>query len=88
MRADSSSRSLEGAAGDPVPLRVTAPGQAAVVLAGLAIGALLMSIQLWLLTVALDLYLGGNENSLWPLAIISGLVFLGGILALFLLGRG
>jgi hypothetical protein len=57
------------------------------VLAGVAIGALLMSMQLWLLTVALDLYLGGSENGAWPLAIISGGVFLGGILAVYLLGR-
>jgi hypothetical protein len=67
--------------------RAPAPGQAAVLLAGLAIGALLMSVQLWLLTVALDLYLGGSENGIWPLAVISGLVFLGGILAASLIGR-
>ena len=87
MRRDSSLRTLDNEAGDRAPRRVPAPGQAAVVLAGLAIGALLMSMQLWLLTVALDLYLGGSENGVWPLAIISGLVFLGGVLAVSLIGR-
>jgi hypothetical protein len=71
---------------DHVP-RHTPPGQAAVLLAGLVIGAILMSIQLWLLTVALDLYLGGGGDSVWPLAIVSGVVFLGGILAVSLLDR-
>lgn len=59
------------------------PGQMAVVLVGLSIGVLLMAVQLWLLTIALDLYLGG-ENTLyiWLLVAISGLVFLGGLLML------
>jgi hypothetical protein len=70
-----------------VPQRTPPPGQTAVVLAGVTIGALLMGIQLWLLTVALDLYLGGAGDSVWPLVVVSGLVFLGGILALFLLSR-
>ena len=64
------------------------PGQAAVVLASLAIGVVLMGIQLWLLTVALDLYLGGADSALWPLAAISGGVFVGGLLVLYMVNRG
>ena len=63
------------------------PGQMALILAGLAIGLLLMSIQLWLLTVALDLYLAGSGARIWQLALASGAIFLGGLLMLRLLGR-
>ncbi len=62
-------------------------GQVAVVLMALIIGILLMGIQLWLLTVALDLYLAGKGELLWLMAVISGLVFLGGLLMLRALGR-
>ncbi len=65
--------------------RTPPPGQVAVVLAGLTIGILLMGIQLWLLTIALDLYLAGQSTYSWLLAVISGLVFLGGVLILRLL---
>jgi hypothetical protein len=67
--------------------RSPSPGQAAVILAGLAIGILLMGIQLWLLTIALDLYLAGHGTNIWILAIVSGLIFLGGLLVLRLLGQ-
>jgi len=63
------------------------PGQMALVLAGLAIGLLLLGVQLWLLTIALDLYLGGAGARIWQLALISGAIFLGGLLMLRLLGR-
>jgi hypothetical protein len=63
------------------------PGRQALLLAALVIGILLMGIQLWLLTVALDLYLGGSGDRVWVLALVSGPVFLGGLLALRLLGR-
>ena len=63
------------------------PGQMTLVLAGLAIGLLLMGIQLWLLTIALDLYLGGQGAQVWQLALVSGGIFLGGLLMLRLLGR-
>ena len=63
------------------------PGQMTLVLAGLTIGLLLMGIQLWLLTIALDLYLGGAGARIWQLALVSGLIFLGGLLMLRLLGR-
>ncbi len=63
------------------------PGQVAVVLTGLALGVLLMGIQLWLLTIALDRYLAGQGMDSWLLAVISGLVFLGGLLVLRMLAR-
>lgn len=40
--------------------RRPSPGRVAVVLTGLALGVLLMGIQLWLLTIALDRYLAGH----------------------------
>ena len=64
-----------------------APGQPAIVLAALTIGILLMGIQLWLLTVALELYLAGDGGRVWQLALTSGGIFLGGLAMLWLLGR-
>jgi hypothetical protein len=52
-----------------------------------AIGVVLLGIQLWLLTVALDIYLAGNRGDLWVLAVLSGIVFLGGLAAVRLIGR-
>jgi hypothetical protein len=63
------------------------PGQIAVVLTGLSLGILLLGIQLWLLTIALDRYLAGQNSFSWLLAVISGLIFLGGLLVLYLLAR-
>ncbi len=63
------------------------PGQAPIVTVGLAIGVLLMAIQLWLLTVALDLFLGGEGAQVWQLAVASGAIFAGGLLMLWLLRR-
>ncbi len=62
-------------------------GQMPIVAAALVIGLLLMSIQLWLLTVALDLYLAGSGTGIWRIAVISGLIFLGGLGMLRLLRR-
>ncbi len=56
------------------------PGRQALVMAALALGLVLMGIQLWLLTVALELYLGGDGSGVWVLAIISGGIFVGGLL--------
>ena len=56
-----------------------APGETSLVEAGLVIGLLLMAMQLWLLTVALDLMLGGRVGEVWSLAAVSGLIFLGGL---------
>jgi hypothetical protein len=58
------------------------PGQMSLILAGLSIGLLLMGIQLWLLTIALDLYLAGAGAQIWQLALLSGGIFLGGLLML------
>jgi hypothetical protein len=63
------------------------PGQMAIVMAALVIGILLMGIQLWLLTIALDLYLAGKGGEVWQLALLSGLIFLGGLAMLWLIGR-
>jgi hypothetical protein len=62
-------------------------GQAAIALLGLMIGILLMGLQLWLLTLAFDLYLEGKQSETLIAAIISGLVFLGGLLMLRYLYR-
>jgi hypothetical protein len=43
--------------------------------------------QHWLLTVALDLYLAGAGHRVWLLALVSGLIFAGGLLVLGRLGR-
>jgi hypothetical protein len=65
-----------------------APGRQAMLLAALVIGALLLAMQLWLLTVALEIYLGGTDDSgIWVLAGFSGLVFFGGLLVLRTLAR-
>jgi len=62
------------------------PWEAPVLNAALALGLVLMGLQLWLLTVALDLLLqGGERASLWRLAAASGAVFVGGLLVLKLL---
>jgi hypothetical protein len=56
-----------------------------VLTAALVLGLVLMSIQLWLLTVALDLFLGGKREGFLRLAAASGAVFAGGLLVLWLL---
>jgi hypothetical protein len=63
------------------------PGQAPLVAAALAIGILLLGVQLWLLTVALDLFLAGNGGQVWQIAVLSSLIFLGGLGGLSVLGR-
>jgi hypothetical protein len=63
------------------------PGREALLLAFLAIGLVLLAIQLWLLTVALEMYLAGHGREVWSLAIFSGLVFVGGLLSVWLLSR-
>ena len=61
--------------------------RALILMAALMLGFLLMGIQLWLLTVALELYLEGNGRQVWLLALVSGLIFLGGLLMLSVLRR-
>lgn len=64
------------------------PGRQAILLASLTVGALLLAMQLWLLTVALELYLGGDDDSgIWVLAGFSGLIVLGGAFVLRMLAR-
>lgn len=63
------------------------PGQMPLVTAALAIGVLLMAIQLWLLTIALDLFLAGEGGQVWQLALVSGAIFAGGLVMLWLLRR-
>lgn len=67
--------------------RTPPAGRSAMFMAGLAIGILLLGLQLWLLTLALDLYLSGLTDNTWQLMLISGLIFLGGLLLLRLLSR-
>ncbi|HEU4649453.1 MAG TPA: hypothetical protein VFS33_10370 [Gemmatimonadales bacterium] len=63
------------------------PGQPALVMLGLGVGVLLMAIQLWLLTVALNLYLLREERGPLLATGISGLIFLGGVIMLRVLRR-
>ncbi len=69
----------------PIPL--TPPGQDGLATAALVMGLLLLALQLWLLTVALELFLSGQGLEVWPLALISGGIFAGGLGILRLLGR-
>jgi uncharacterized iron-regulated membrane protein len=71
----------------PPPEEPVTPGRQAVVLMMLALGILLLAGQLWLLTVALDLYLAGEGGTIWIICLISGLIFAGGLLVLRLLER-
>ncbi len=73
----------------PEELRDQPPpvGQVTIVMAALTIGILLMAIQLWLLTVALDLFLAGNGGDVWRTAVVSGAIFLGGLGMLTILRR-
>lgn len=64
-----------------------APGRRAMVLAAVVIGMVLLGVQLWLLTVAVELYLGGEAEHAWTLALGSAAVFLGGLLAYRMLGK-
>lgn len=67
--------------------RSPTPGQLAIVMAALMLGLLMLGTQLWLLTVALELHLGGHGSRVWLLALVSGLIFVGGLLVLKVLSR-
>ena len=73
--------------GRPSTERQAAPGWDSLLLAALSIGILLLAVQLWLLTVALNIYLAGERDELWALALVSGLVFAGGIAAWRVISR-
>ena len=70
----------------PVRLEPAAPppGKRALVLAAAMLGALMLALQLWLLSTALDLLLSGDGGRVWQLAVVSVAVFAGGLLALVL----
>ena len=72
---------------DRVVNQPPAPGYIGLVMAGLTIGVLLLSIQLWLLTIALELYLAGEGRQVWLTALVSGAIFAGGLFMLRLLRR-
>ena len=63
------------------------PGESGLVSAALAIGILLMGIQLWILTVALEHFKQHEYQPLYALAAISALIFAGGVLMLWVLRR-
>lgn len=71
----------------PLPDVREMPGRQALLLGALLLGLIVLAIQLWLLTVALELYLSGEGDHIWGLALVSGLVFAGGLLAVWLLSR-
>ncbi len=62
------------------------PGQSAIAMTGLLVGLVMMGIQLWLLTLAFDLYLSGERGATLLAAGCSGLIFLGGLFVLRLVG--
>jgi hypothetical protein len=54
---------------------------------GLSVGILLMSIQLWLLTLAFNLYLAGERTGTLIAAVASGVIFAGGLGMVWVLRR-
>ena len=72
----------------PLPETREMPGRQALLLGALLLGLIVLAIQLWLLTVALELYLSGEGEEIWGLALVSGVVFAGGLVAVRLLSRG
>lgn len=63
------------------------PGEFGLLGAALAVGILLMGLQLWILTVALDAFQRHNNAQVYALAGISALIFLGGAAMLWILRR-
>jgi hypothetical protein len=63
------------------------PGESGLLAAALSIGILLMGIQLWILTVALEHFERHEYSPIYALTGISALIFAGGILMLWLLRR-
>lgn len=63
------------------------PGEGGIVLLGLSVGIMLMGVQLWLLTLAFDLYMLDEDGKAVLAALFSGLVFLGGLAMLRFVGR-
>lgn len=67
--------------------RHPAVGQTGIVMLGLAFGILLVSLQLWVLTLAFDLYLLDQDRDTLLVAVFSGLVFVGGLAMLRVIDR-
>ena len=68
---------MNGRGNEPVP-----PWAGPILATALTVGLVLMGLQLWLLTVALDLLLGGRSEGFGRLALASAAVFAGGVLVL------
>lgn len=66
---------------------VPPPGEAGLVGAALMIGILLLALQLWILTVALEEFQRHNDQRTCMLAGISALIFAGGLAVRWLLRR-
>jgi hypothetical protein len=69
----------------PRETRPARPWEGPILTTALLLGLVLMGLQLWLLTVALDLLLGGKTHGFLGLALASGAVFAGGLVVLWLL---
>lgn len=63
------------------------PGEGALLSAAVAMGILLMGIQLWILTVALEQFERHRYNEVYALTGISALIFIGGVAILWMLRR-
>lgn len=63
------------------------PGLQAVVATMFLLGMLFLAFQLWLLTASLELVLSGAGRNVWVAIVLSGLVFAGGVAALWMLER-
>jgi pantoate kinase len=63
------------------------PGEGVLLSAALAIGILLMAIQLWILTVALEQFKRHHYGEVIALAGVSASIFAGGVVMLWLLRR-
>jgi hypothetical protein len=66
---------------------VPPPGEAGLVGAALMIGILLLGLQLWILTVALEEFQRHNDERTYILAGISAVIFAGGLAIRWLLRR-
>ena len=65
----------------------TRPQRTTIIHGMLTFVVVLVILQLWLLTLAFDLFQSGERRDTVGVAILSGLVFLGGLAMLRLLGR-
>jgi hypothetical protein len=63
------------------------PGEAGLVGAALMIGILLLALQLWILTVALEEFQRHKDERTYILAGISAVIFVGGLTIRWLLKR-